>query len=163
MPLSYSFVVVALLALTLWVTTASSQAQGNENPPPAPVAFWKMQEGRYQDGQIISSVGPNLMVSGFPKSVTIEVQEGFAFDGEADGLTYPWDDRRQWARMPKRDFTVSVWFSLPNANGAQGVVGCIFEPKEGLTGWRLAARDGKPEFTLANNASGGQSLAPLRY
>lgn len=154
MQLSFSYI-VPLMALSLWASIMPCQAQGDDGTPPAPVAFWRMRESRYQDGQIVSSVGPNLMVSGFPKSVTVEGQEGFEFDGEADGLTYPWDDRKQWAQMPKRDFTVSVWFSIPNAKGAQGVVGCIFEPKEGLTGWRLATREGKPEFTLANNAPGG--------
>jgi hypothetical protein len=158
MQFHFPFVVTPLWALTVWATTILYQEQGNDSTLPAPVALWKMRESRYQDGQIVSSVGPSLMVSGFPRSVIIEGQEGFEFDGEADGLTYPWDDRKQWSQMPKRDFTLSVWFSIPDAKGAQGVVGCIFEPKEGLTGWRLATREGKPEFTLATNAPGGGTV-----
>ncbi|RYG32547.1 hypothetical protein EON81_20390 [bacterium] len=94
------------------------------------------------------------MVSGFPKATTIGGQVGMTFDGDGDGLTYPWDDRRDWPRMPKRDFTVSVWFAIPSTKGAQGVMGCIFEPKEGLTGWRFLTRGGRAEFTLANSGKG---------
>ena len=71
MQFPFSFVAVPLLTLTLCAAAISCQAQGNDSTPPAPVAFWKMRESRYQDGQIVSSIGPNLMVSGFPNMFVV--------------------------------------------------------------------------------------------
>ncbi len=123
--------------------------------PIQPVAYWKIQESRYMDGEIIAAKGPSLMVSGFPKAERVGVEDGLRLMSEADALVYPWDSRRQWPQMPKRDFTASVWFSGSSFAGEQGVMACIFQPKEGLTGWRMIVRDGKPEFTLANQ--GGET------
>lgn len=125
--------------------------------PTAPVAYWKTQESRYHDGQIVAVKGPNLMVSGFPKSEKIGGETGLRLMSDADALVYPWDSRRQWSQMPRRNFTVSVWFSGDAFVGNHGVMACIFQPREGLTGWRLILRDGKPEFTLANHGVTGST------
>lgn len=123
-----------------------------------PVAYWKTREDRYYDGQIVAIKGPNLMVSGFPKSESVGGETGLRLSSEADAMVYPWDSRREWREMPKRAFTVSVWFSGTELKGNQGVAACIFQPKEGLTGWRLVLRDGKPEFTMANHGSEGKPV-----
>jgi len=114
-----------------------------------PVAHWLIHESRYANGEIVAAKGPNLMVSGFPKPERLDGSDGYKIADEGECFVYPWDDRSRWPSMPKRDFTISVRFAVPNAQGVQGLVGCIFEPEEGLQGWRIVIRDGKPEFTVA--------------
>jgi len=111
-----------------------------------PVAHWLIDESRYRNGEIVAAAGPNLMVSGFPQAVR---GGGFRIADEGECFVYPWDDRSRWAEMPKGEFTISVKFSVPDAKGSQGLVGCIFQPAEGLAGWRVVIRDGRPEFTVA--------------
>jgi len=114
-----------------------------------PVAHWLINESRYLNGEIVAAVGPNLMVSGFPKPQRVDGKEGYRISDEDECFVYPWDDRSKWPLMPKRDFTVSVRFSVPDSKGTKGLVGCIFQPKEGLEGWRILIRDGRAEFTVA--------------
>lgn len=116
--------------------------------PVRPVAHWLMQEARYQDGQIVAATGPNLMVSGFPPSVTMEGCAGLALKDEGDALVFDWNARQKWAEMPKRDFTFSVRFSPETNKGVQGLAACAFQPREGFTGWHLLVRDGKPELKI---------------
>ena len=113
------------------------------------MAHWLFLESRYKDGQIVAAKGPNLMVSGFPRPQTLEGKDGYLVADEEECFVYPWDDRSKWDEMPRKDFTITVDLALPDDTGTQGLVGCIFEPKEGLQGWRVLIRDGKPEFTVA--------------
>jgi len=116
---------------------------------PIPVAHWLIRESRYRDGQIVAAAGPNLMVSGFPKPEMREGAAGYEIKDQEECFVYPWDDRSKWAAMPPKDFTVSVDFAVPDDKGTQGLAACIFQPEEGLAGWRVLIRDGKPEFTVA--------------
>lgn len=139
----------------------------NFQEPAKPVARWVINESRYRDGQIFAAVGPNLMVSGFPKPVRDGQSEGYQIADEGECFVYPWDDRSRWPQMPKRDFTISVKFAVPDAKGNQGLVGCIFQPTEGLAGWRIVIRNGRPEFTVAKPGAQpaivtGAALAPLK-
>lgn len=119
----------------------------------APLAYWKINESRYLNGEIISATGPNLMVSGFPKAVKVDGLDGYKIVDEGECFVFDWDERSHWAVMPKQDFTISVKFSIPDQKGVQGLVGCIFQPDEGLAGWRIAIVDGKPQFTVAKPGS----------
>lgn len=114
-----------------------------------PIAHWLIRESRYLNGEIVAATGPSLMVSGFPNKVKQEGFEGYQIADEGQCFVYPWTDREKWSAMPKRDFTISVRFSIPDAKRVQGVAACIFQPQEGLAGWRIAVRNGKPEFTVA--------------
>lgn len=130
------------MASLLVATLSTSQTS------PSPVAHWLIRESRYLNGEIIAAKGPNLMVSGFPKALNMEGSVGYTIADEGECFVYPWDDRSHWAEMPKKDFTISVKFAVPDHKGIQGLVGCAFQPTEGLEGWRVLIRDGKPEFTL---------------
>lgn len=132
---------------------------GLNQAPPLPVAYWLMQEARYQSGEIVSATGPNLMVSGFPAQVKVDGVTGYKLVHEGEAFVYPWDDRSQWPAMPKKDFTVSVQFALNNQAGVQGVVGCAFQPREGFAGWRVVVREGHPEFTLGKPQAGMVTIA----
>lgn len=137
-----------LSVLGCWV------ALGPRLLPVRPVAHWLINESRYRNGEIVAAVGPNLMVSGFPKSIGKGRPEGYEISDEGECFVYPWDDRSRWAEMPKRDFTISVRFSIASTKGTQGVVGCMFQPDEGLCGWRVVVKDGRPEFTVAKPGNG---------
>ena len=142
--------VVAIVGQNRRVLLLTLMMLGSASAQIPPVAHWEMTNARYQDGKLHSSVGPDLYVSGFPKDAQVDRTDGLRLDGQGDELTLFWNERAAWASMPKRDFTVSVKFSLNSAKGVQGVIGCIFQPESGLTGWRIVTRDGKPEFTLAS-------------
>lgn len=118
---------------------------------PIPVAYWEMQESRIRDGQLWAAQGPSMMVSGYPTATTIDGVPGLRLPARGDAFTYWWEQRSRWPEMPKRDFTVSVGFAAHDLKGVKGVLGCMFEPDEGLTGWRILLRNGKVEFTLADH------------
>ncbi len=126
---------------------------------PEPVAHWLIRESRYQDGQIVAARGPNLMVSGFPAVRTLDGVEGYQIKDEEECFIYPWDDRSKWAAMPKSEFTISVEFAVEDDQGTHGLAACIFQPSEGLGGWRVLIKNGKPEFTVAKPGLGSAVVA----
>ncbi len=124
---------------------------------PSPVAFWKIDESRIREGVLYSVVGPNLMVSGFPEPTQLNRDSALKLKNRGDELTMWWEHRQRWPQMPKKDFTVSCNFSVIQPKETQGLVGCVFEPDEGLTGWKVEIKEGRLIFSLANHGSKGTS------
>ena len=138
----YSIVLTASLTLT---------ARSHEGPDP--LSHWYLQSKHVEGNVLNSRLGPNGTVKHLPRFVADSGGDSLVFEGRNAQCVLAADAKAAADFLPKREITVSAWFSVDTPQSWGGILGYIQDNGNDEKGWVLGYDQTSFYFALATTGT----------
>ena len=120
---------------------------------PDPLSHWYLQSKYVKENTLESRLGPNGQLTSPARFVADSSGDSLVFEGRNAGCILAKDLKTAETYLPKREMTVSAWFSIDTRQNWGGILGFIQDNGNSEKGWVLGYDNATFYFALATTGA----------